>query len=359
MNELYSDLKVFHFSSKLNDILNNRLSPPLHIRLKPTNKCNHNCYYCCYRSRNLHLNELFDPNDEIPFWKMQEIIEDFKYMGIKAVTFSGGGEPLVYPYFIETIKMILDAKIKIGVLTNGGMLKGKIAGILSKGASWVRVSMDAVDPILYSKIRNVNNNEFKNVCSNIKLFAKNKSKKCQLGVNFIINKYNYKDVYAFLSFMKKLGVNHVKVSESVISQDREKNREYYLPILNAIKQQIKKAIFDLSNKSFFIIDKIDTFNSKDNCYEKKYSKCPFAQFLTVIAADMNVYICQDKAYTKKGKLGSLKNEKFKDVWFSKNTKRKLLSINPAKDCNHHCTQYKKNILLIDYININQSHVEFV
>ena len=42
----------------------------------------------------------------IPKDKMMEIIDDLVEMKVKAVTFSGGGEPFCYPHFTETLKKL-------------------------------------------------------------------------------------------------------------------------------------------------------------------------------------------------------------------------------------------------------------
>lgn len=359
MEKLYSNLKIFHFRPKLKDIIRGVLSAPLHIRIKPTNKCNHNCYYCCYQNKNLHLNQLFKEKDVISQNKMKEIVTDLKQMGVRAVTLSGGGEPLVYPYFRSTIKGLVNAKIKVALLTNGSLLEKENAQILSKKAVWVRISMDAADAKTYAKIRGVDFGEFDRVCNNIYNFAKIKERKCQLGINFIVTKDNYQDIYFFLKIMKKLGVNHVKVSEAVISKDRAENKSYYLGILNSVKKQIRKGIMNLSDSSFSVIDKVDDFSSGEDSYRKRYSQCYFARCLTVIGADMNVYSCQDKAYAVNGKLGSLKNKSFKNLWFSKEVKDKLFKIDPGKCCEHHCTQHIKNLMLLDYFGLDKKHLDFV
>jgi len=51
-------------------------------------------------------------------------------------------------------------------------------------------------------------------------------------------------------------------------------------------------------------------------FEKKYTTCPFLQYLTDIGADCGVYTCQDKAFTKSGMLGSIKEKSFKEFLFS-------------------------------------------
>lgn len=359
MAKLYTDLKILNFDSKLKDMLNGVLSAPIHIRLKPTNRCNHNCYYCCYRNENLYLSELINANEEIPRRKMEGIVTDLKQMGVKAVTFSGGGEPLCYPYLTETIENLLNAKIKIAILTNGSLLKGEIAKVLAQGATWVRISMDAADSMMYAKIRGVGFKEFGKVCDNIYNFAKIKNRNSQLGINFIVTKENYKYIYKFLKLMKRLGADHVKISESIASTKREENKKYHSPFSSSVKKQMARGFSDLAAGNFSIIDKFDDFVDMNNYYEKKYTWCPFIQWLTVIGADMNVYTCHDKAYTKKGKLGSIKDKSFKELWFSNKTKEKLLHLNPSKDCNHHCTQHNKNLMLLDYLDVDRSHLEFV
>lgn len=361
MNQLYSDLKIFHFSGKLSDIVKSKLSAPLHIRLKPTNRCNHSCYYCCYRNKNLYLSQLVGENDQIPFNKMKEIVADLEQMKIKAVTISGGGEPLCYPYIQETVESLLNSGIKIGLLTNGSLLQGNISKILGKKATWVRISIDAADSKLYAKTRGVSIKEFDKVCNNIYNFSKVKNKDCELGISYIVTKENHKDIFKFLKLMKKIGVNHVKISEAVVSTVRERNKRHYLPIINTVKKQVDEAISSLNSSSFRVIDKFDYFIDKvtnDN-YSKQYRFCPFIQYMTVIAADLNIYACQDKAYTLTGKLGSIKNGSFKGLWFSNGFKKRILGLNPSKECDHHCVQHNKNLMLLDYINANRSHLEFV
>lgn len=145
----YSQLKIFHHKELLERLENGQRCNPLYIRIKPTNVCNHNCYYCHYKNPYLTLDE-YDPKDMIPREKMMEIISDLETMGVKAVTFSGGGEPLCYPYIEEAMERILAAGIDLSIITNGSMLKGKKAELLAK-AKWVRISIDSIDAAIMQK----------------------------------------------------------------------------------------------------------------------------------------------------------------------------------------------------------------
>ena len=117
--------------------------------------------------------------------------------------------------------------------------------------------------------------------------------------------------------MKELGADHVKISEAVVSVKQEINQEYVALFRDSVNEQIAKGRDFFAKDRFVIINKIldspGSSEKKDN-YKKGYSRCLFAQCLTVIAADLNVYTCQDKAYTKKGLIGAIGNRSFYDFW---------------------------------------------
>jgi hypothetical protein len=126
---VYSSLKPFLYPDRLKAISAGAVPAPVHVRLKPTNVCNHDCDFCAYRCEGLSLGNLMDERDRIPRDKMLEIADDLVAMGVEAVTFSGGGEPLIYPYLVETVERLAAGGIAIGVLSNGSMLRSAAAEI--------------------------------------------------------------------------------------------------------------------------------------------------------------------------------------------------------------------------------------
>jgi radical SAM protein with 4Fe4S-binding SPASM domain len=93
----------------------------------------------------------------------------------------------------------------------------------------------------------------------------------------------------------------------------------------------------------------DSYHELDDKFNKEYDWCPYLQVLPVIGADLNIYPCQDKAYNlDEGLIGSIKNQSFKDFWFS--SKENFFKINPSKVCNHHCVANSKNKLVLEYLN---------
>ena len=81
MKDVYTQLKFFRFREQLTALEEGRMAPPVHIRIKPINACNHDCWYCAYHVPELQLGKLMEMKDVIPREKMMEIIEDIHSMG--------------------------------------------------------------------------------------------------------------------------------------------------------------------------------------------------------------------------------------------------------------------------------------
>lgn len=356
MGNIYSKYKIFHYQDKLDSLPRDvtTVKPPIHIRIKPTNACNHNCWYCAYKSPELQLGQDMVGRDFIPKEKMLEIIEDCVEMGVKAVTFSGGGEPLTYRYIREAVESLIRHKINFASLSNGSRLHGEIAELFAEYASWLRISIDGWSDDSYAKYRGVKVGEFSKVMNNIENFKK-LGGKCLLGISLIIDKDNWIHVRNFVGLLKDIGVNTVKVSPCIVSNNGYENDAYHAPFYGAAKELIATTKRELEDPGFEVSD---FYHKAETDFTKDYSWCPMLQMLPVIGADLNIYPCQDKAYNlKDGLLGNIRNQRFKDWWFS--DKNNFFKINPSEACDHHCVANSKNKVILEYLNIDREHLGFV
>lgn len=356
MGLLYTSTKIFHFTDKLDSLppKSNKILPPLHIRIKPTNVCNHRCSYCAYRQDNMQLGKDMEIKDFIPRDKMMEILQDCVDMGVKAITFSGGGEPFCYPHLEEAARFLADNNISFASLSNGGLLTGSKAELFAKFATWLRISIDGWDAESYSAYRQVSTKEFDKVLNNIKQF-KGYQGKCLLGVSLIVDKKNAGHVLGIIEKVKATRADSIKISPCVISNTGKENNDYHRPFFQEVLRQIETAKSKFEDDSFEIYN---AYHELDEKFDKKYTWCPYLQILPVIGADQNVYSCQDKAYNLEcGLIGSIKDVRFKDFWL--NNKDKFFKINPSKQCSHHCVAAAKNDMIFEYLNADKEHLGFV
>lgn len=356
MKYLYTKMKVFRFKEKLDSLPAGvaEIRAPIHIRVKPTNVCNHNCYYCAYRQEDLQLGQDMNIRDFIPGKKMLEIMDDIIDMGVKAVTFSGGGDPFCYPYFQQTVEKLVDTPVKFASLTNGSRLYGEIAELFSHYGTWLRVSIDGWDDASYSQYRGIAVGEFTKVLAHMEAF-KRLGGKCLLGVSLVVDEKNAPHIYDLVQRFKNVGVDSVKVSPCIVSNDGAVNNRYHQPLFATVKPQIQKAKENLESESFLVYD---AYHELDEKFSKHYSWCPYLQILPVIGADLNVYSCQDKAYNlESGLIGSLRDISFQEFWMKK--KEKFFKIDPSRDCNHHCISNGKNHLVLEYLETDEEHLGFV
>ena len=357
MANVYSPLKIFHHKDALDALERGDLCTPFYIRLKPTNLCNHHCAYCTYGINNTN-NRTYNRNkinygDMIPWEKLREIINDMGDMGVKAVTLSGGGEPLTYPYIADAFRMLKDRGIDLSLISNGSLLAGATAEELYD-AKWIRISFDSPNEEEYLNLRGLHGDAFRRVIFNIENFAQKKAKSCTLGINYVISHSNFHRVYEAAKLLKDLGVNNIKFSAVI-----ENTPGYHREIKDRVISQIHQAEEDLSDATFSVINKYEAEWMDKQFEQRAFKICYTCRLVTVIAADQKVYFCHTRAYDSNAIVGDLSRQRFKEMWFSETTKKRILELNPEKDCKSFCVYESRNILIESYFDVDYNHINFI
>jgi radical SAM protein with 4Fe4S-binding SPASM domain len=352
--KVYSNLKMFAFSNTLQSLLNKEVTAPVHIRIKPTNVCNHDCWYCSYHASNLDLGVDMEYRDSIPIDKMKQIVSDIIRMKVSAVTFSGGGEPLLYKKLPEIIENLSKGGVKVAALTNGANLKGEMADAFAEYGSWIRVSLDGYDDESYAKARRVGVGEFSKLLNNLADFSA-RDTKCTLSAVYVVDHHNYNHVFDICEKLKVHGVKTVKLSGVIVGDSSDENSRYHQPIKDQVGKEIEQTK-KLEDNDFLINDSYHDLD--DRMWDKNYKTCPNLLYSPVIAADSKVYTCHDKAYTESGCLGDISNQSFKEFWYSQQNRKNIYEFSPSSQCKHHCVAHPRNILMHEFLSLNRDHLDF-
>ncbi len=283
---------------------------PVHVQLILSDLCNQDCSFCAYRMSNGLSRELFvtaethNPNRKIETAKAEEIIRDCAALGVKAIQFTGGGEPTVHRDHERLFSLAQELGMQTALVTNGVRLKPTAAFL---GMTWVRVSVDAGTAETYAGIRGVSQDHWSKVWGNIAAFAYEYTG--TLGVGFVVTNDNWREIPQAAWLSKQSGVKNIRVG-AVFSTDGER---YYVDDLSAIKETIAEAKDELDGDGFEVIN---LFGRRIGDLVDGHPTDPFCgyqHFTTYIGADLNVYRCCNTAYTKAGTIASLKNQRLTDV----------------------------------------------
>jgi wyosine [tRNA(Phe)-imidazoG37] synthetase (radical SAM superfamily) len=70
--------------------------------------------------------------DVMPTEKALELVTDLGRIGTKAVTFSGGGEPLLHKDIAQIMFRTIECGLDLSIITNGQLLSGERAAALEQ-----------------------------------------------------------------------------------------------------------------------------------------------------------------------------------------------------------------------------------
>ena len=353
----YSIHKIAWFPEKLESFRTGAITAPIYVRVKPTNRCNHDCFFCVYKASFSGMHELSPDREtdyvgkiaELPTSKLMELLDNFHEMGVKAVTYSGGGEPLMHPNIVQIMERTLELGIDLSIITNGQMLQGDRARVLGK-AKWVRVSVDYQNAAQMHEHRNVPERMFEALLKNLKDFTRSKDPTCNLFLNYIVHKGNCDGILDAAKLFKECGAENVRFSPMWIPGIQE----YHAPIRDKVVAQLQAAQA-ICNEKFSVNTTYDLTSSAHST-QRGYHKCFFMQIVPVVAADGNVYACHNKAYDAKGMVGSLAQQSFKQLWFSPETKAFFEQLDPTKVCGHQCANDEKNLLIHDIMSAHDNFI---
>ena len=329
---VYSTEKALYHRDQMKSLLVGRQPYPVHVEIIISDLCNHDCFFCAYRLSGYTSNEMFqiepgqtrvarNPNRKILTNKVFEIIDDCEKMGVKAIQFTGGGEPTVHPDFVRIVSYAQDAGFDTSLVTNGNTLHKPDHRSVALEMAWVRISIDAGTAQRYSEDRGISQSAFSRMCESVELLVQERNTLRErrenysgpvIGVGFVVNPKSYTELYQAVELYASWGVDNVRLG-LMFGPDDEKPYEGFR---DEIKRQADAAVADFTCDDFAVInrteEKLDDLERKN----PEYDFCGFQNFVSYIGGDLNVYRCCVYAYHHHGVIGSLEDQGYKELWDS-------------------------------------------
>lgn len=113
------------------------MDAPISINLDVTTACNYRCDHCVDM-------DILNTGIRYEHDKLKDSLTMLAERGMRSVIVIGGGEPTTYPGFEDIIRHLKSLKQRVGVVTNGSLLK-KIEAVADclEPSDWVRLSLDS------------------------------------------------------------------------------------------------------------------------------------------------------------------------------------------------------------------------
>jgi len=297
------------------------------LSIELTHKCTLKCVYCSSDA---------DINNHIflDLIKISETIKNVKKeFNINTVSLSGG-ETFLYPKFDELFKFLISQDVNLLIYTSGIIidekekrtsLSEKIIEHLTEYKQKISllINIQGHKKSLIEKINGIPDS-YEIIEESIKKLSEND---IQIEANIVPFSYNYKFLEKIVNFCIDFGFKKIHFLRFV-PQGRGDN-----PFLSLNKFQFKEVNQKLASilKKNTLIKKIDIrighpinflfLLNKQNFYNvDEHHYCRGGLDAPLILPDGKVSMCPAWKNLKKFYVGSIYNQKFKDIWYSENFK---------------------------------------
>jgi len=303
---------------------------PIHIEIGVSNNCNQDCVFCAL--------DFTRGKKNIETGAMLRALEDMAKHEVRSVMFGGEGEPTIHRDLGLFVQKAKEYGLDVALTTNGVGFTQKLQEQCLPHLSWVKFSIDAGTPEMYSKIHRVPKKHFSILMENISNSSKLKREKnlpVTLGTQFLMipqssNKEELEGVIRELNAAKpdylsiKPYSDHPKSEKELIVDD------------NTYKK-LERSLWELKSKANFEI--IFRKASIERIQEgNKYPECYGAPFISLIDSGGNILPCNLFYGMEEFTYGNINEKSFSEIWEGEKRKEvldKLRGIG-VKNCRSGC-----------------------
>ncbi|MDP4179588.1 MAG: radical SAM protein [Bacillota bacterium] len=284
------------------------------VRIIPTDKCNLKCEYCWQ-----HKNSDLEINEE----EYKLIVKKAINLKVGIISFLGG-EPLIWRFIYDAIKLCSDMNIITDITTNGTLLnKESIMRLSENGLDFLNISVDGV-----TTVKNL-----KCIEKNIEYLRIARDKYgVKIRVNAVITTKNFDEIMMIIEYLNQYRIPiSLGYAMPSLEHKRMEGEIFFSEQDKQLIDTIIKYVRTKKKEGYKIIDPIDYF---ENIYKyirrEKFWECNYPGvfgWINVIGG------CKIRSCTKK--MDEL-NYSYLDLNSKKIKELKLLLLEMTKECNKKC-----------------------
>jgi len=182
---------------------------PTVLELEVTTYCNIKCIQC---SRQGEYAGCLDLNQHMPFDKFKFIINKFPYL--ERITFSGMGEPLLYPEIFDAVNYVKNMRkdTKVGLSTNTTLFidPSFIDKVAQSNIDVLQISWLGANPETVERIGAVKN--FAKMVEGVRRLILKKPSRMSVFLNFVLMHENFGELPDLIRLIHSVGIKSIVVS---------------------------------------------------------------------------------------------------------------------------------------------------
>ena len=350
--------KWIHHPDRVEKVLEGRYEDvlPIMAEFVPSLDCCFRCPTCSYRKWKEDVG-VWDERKMHPGFNMDResmllYIDRLKQGGLKALLFTGGGEPFYNPNTPESIAYAAKLGLRVGVYSNGGMLnEEKIERVFDAAPVFMRISLNAGSEESHAKIHGYDPAQgyFKKVLRNIGLVAKASAShgfKTDFGVSVIVNPTNVGELETIARTLVRIkeenggGITYMNVRPTL---DYDGGQQFPDEVFESAERTLEEKVRRITEAADMDLYNL-TYKFKDVMSSREYKHCIASSFFAELGPDGNLYLCCEKVGNPEYAIGSLKEQTLEEVWQGKRRKEVIDSVNSGhcSSCPPSCKPHQLN-----------------
>ena len=176
----------------------------------PTYVCDHACLGCDYAEYNRQTKAATLSGEQL-----DGVIDQVAELGVRAVEFCGGGEPLLHPDIDHAIRKLRSLGLAVGLLTNGTSITPARADILARACAYIRVSIEAGEESTFQRVKRPKwrPSGLMQVLENVAMLIGCRDRvgsACQVSLKYTVDENNQHDLEAAVQHAARLGVDSIQ-----------------------------------------------------------------------------------------------------------------------------------------------------
>lgn len=307
MTEFAPQLKLLNHPEAIQSFVSGEWkAPPVGVEISPTNHCNAKCPWCWFVSSEYKQKH---SHEELDIDCLSKSLDDMADMGVRSVTWTGGGDPSVYTWIDNAIDVAAQVGLRQGMFTNGYK---PIAS--PRKLDWIRITI--TEKFTLSK------------------HVANYAKVTKVGVNFNLCRENEHRILDMAYQAKAAGAAYFQVRPALA--DRADIQSFV---------ECPTFLKNLETDAFKVV--LTEYKWDDYLKPHGYPICHGHRIVPFLWHNGDLSVCAYHFGREPYVLGNIVKENgFKAVWHGER-RRKMLEdgIPVISDCQHCCKLHESNKLL--------------